>query len=174
MKDFSKFTKATLATGLLFIIYGYVCRAAGLNFFWESKSIGWAFILIGLIGLLSDRVRIKRKDKQKSIPEKIGIGVIIFILLVQTILISVIPFTDAFAVTKKYLLDNQELIDEVGQIEGFRLMPTGGIQKTTNSEGTYGAATINLTVKGQKKFKDVTVYVVKYVDQADWIVEGID
>ena len=71
MKNFSKFTKATLSIGLLFVIYGYVCRATGLYFFWESKSIGWAVIFIGLIGLLSDRVRIKKKDKKKSTLEKI-------------------------------------------------------------------------------------------------------
>jgi hypothetical protein len=89
-------------------------------------------------------------------------------------MVSIIPFKDAYAATKVYLQLNQELIDEVGQIEGFGLMPTGGIQKTTDSNGTYGEATINLTVKGQKKFKDITVHAVKHVDQADWILEEID
>jgi len=66
------------------------------------------------------------------------------------------------------------LNNEIGEIEGFGLIPTGGIQKTTDSQGTYGAATINLTIKGQKKFKDVTVYVIKYADQPEWIVEGFE
>lgn len=174
MKNLSKFTKVTLGIGLLLVVYGYVCRATELKFFWESKSIGWALFLIGLIGFLSSRISLRKNNNKKNLLEKIGIGVIVFILLVQIILISIIPFTDAFLISKKYIENNKEILEEVGHIEGFGLIPTGAIQKTTDTDGTYGSATINLTIKGQNKFKDVTVYVAKYVDKADWTVEGID
>ena len=170
MKNLGKLTKTFLAVGLVFVIYGYLIRLAGLYLFWESKSIGWAIIFIGLIGLLSDRIKTKKEKEKKSTFEKIGIGVIVFILLIQTILISVIPFTDAYLVAKKYIKDNQQLTDEIGNVESFGLIPTGGIQKATDSQGTYGSATINLTVKGEKKYKDITVYVVKYADQPEWRV----
>jgi hypothetical protein len=146
----------------------------GLYFFWESKSIGWAIIFIGLIGLLSDRINTKKEKEKKSILEKVGIGVIAFILLIQTILIAVIPFTDAYSVAKAYIKNNEQLTDEIGTVKGFGLIPTGGIQKTTDSRGTYGSATINLSIKGKKKYKDVTVYVVKYADQPEWTVEQMD
>mgnify|MGYP000294038924 CR=1 FL=1 len=174
MNNLSKFTKTFLAVGLIFVIYGYLSRLVGLYFFWESKSIGWAIIFIGLIGLLLDRIKIKKEKEKKSILEKIGIGVIAFILLIQTILIAVIPFTDAYSVAKEYIKNNEQLTDEIGTVNGFGLIPTGGIQKTTDSQGTYGSATINLTIKGKKKYKDVTVYVVKYADQPEWTVEQID
>lgn len=174
MNNLSKFTKTFLAIGLIFLIYGYLSRLVGLYFFWESKSIGWAIIFIGLIGLLLDRIKIKKEKEKKSIIEKIGIGVIAFILLIQTILIAVIPFTGAYSVAKEYIKNNEQLTEEIGTVEGFGLMPTGGIQKTTDSQGTYGSATISLTVKGEQKYKDVTVYVVKYADQPEWTVEQID
>ncbi|MFZ6050508.1 hypothetical protein [Halocola ammonii] len=174
MKNLSKFTQYFLGFGLVLIIYGYVSRIVGLYFFWESKSVGWGLILIGLIGLLSDRVRVKRKIDKNSVLEKIGIGLIVFIILIQTILITTLPFSEAYSVSKKFLTENQQVTDEVGKVEGFGIIPRGAIGKSTDSEGTYGAATLNLTVKGQKKYKDVTVYVFKYTDEPNWIVEEID
>lgn len=174
IKQLNKFTKTVLIAGLTLILYGYLCRIIGLYFFWESKSIGWAILFFGVIGFLSNRVKIKTTEKKKTLLEKIGIGLIIFILLIQTILIAVIPFTDAYSVAKNYLINDATLKNEIGNINGFGLIPTGGIQKTTDSSGEYGGATINLTVKGDKKFKDITIYVVKYADGPEWKVEGIE
>lgn len=174
IKQLNKLTKTILVTGLILILYGYLCRLIGLYFLWESKSIGWTLLFIGIIGFLSNRVKIKTTEKKKTLLEKIGIGLIIFILLIETILISVIPFTDAYSVSKAYLVNYPNLKTEVGNITGFGLIPTGGIQKTSDSSGEYGSATINLTVKGDKKFKDITIYVVKYADSPDWKVEGIE
>lgn len=174
IKQLNKFTKTVLIAGLISIFYGYLCRLIGIYFFWESKSIGWTLLFIGLIGFLSNRIKNKITEKKKTLLEKIGIGIIIFILLVQTILVTVIPFTDAYSVAKTYLTNDNSFKTEIGNITGFGLIPTGGIQKTTDSSGEYGSATINLTVKGDKKFKDITIYVVKNADSPDWKVEGIE
>ena len=174
IKQLNKFTKTVLIAGLSLNLYGYLCRIIGIDFFWESRSIGWTLIFIGVIGFLSNRVKIKTAEKKKTLLEKIGIGIIIFILLVQTILIAVIPFTDAYSVAKTYLINDANLKTEIGNITGFGLIPTGGIQKTTDSSGEYGSATINLTVKGGRAFKDITIYVVKNADSLDWRVEGIE
>jgi hypothetical protein len=174
IKQLNKFTKTVLIAGLTFILYGYLCRIIGFHLFWESKSIGWALLLIGLVGFLSNRININTTEKKKTLLEKIGIGIIIFILLVQTILIAVIPFTDAYSVAKTYLINDANVKTEIGNITGFGLIPTGGIQKTTDSSGEYGSATINLTVKGDRAFKDITIYVVKNADSPDWKVEGIE
>ena len=174
MQNLSKFTRLLLTAGLVFAFYGYVNRLTDLYFFWESKSIGWALIFLGLISFLSDRIRLNNRVGKKPIPEFAGIGIIVFILLVQTILIAVTPFTDAYAVTKKFLNEDKRSEKEFGKIVGFGLIPTGAFQKTTDSQGTYGSATINLTVKGQKKFKDLKIYVTKNVDQPEWIVEGVE
>ncbi|MFN8776588.1 MAG: hypothetical protein ACK5XV_07465 [Flavobacteriales bacterium] len=174
INQLNNFTKTVLVAGLIFILYGYLSRIAGIYFFWESKSIGWAILFTGIISFLAHRIKMKTPEANNTALEKIGIGVIVFVLLIQTILISMIPFTDACSVAKKHIIEGAALHNEIGAIHGFGLIPTGAIQKTINSSGEYGSATINLTVKGDLKFKDITIYVVKYADSPEWKVEGIE
>lgn len=173
-RQLSRRTKTLLFSGLLFIIYGYLCRAVGLYFFWESKSVGWTLLLIGIISFLADRIKIKKTEKRKHLVEQIIIGFICFIFLIQTILLTVIPFSDAFTVAKTYLQNNDDIKNEVGNVTGFGLIPTGGIQKSTDSQGESGNAAITLTVKGDKKFKDLIIYVVKRPDTTAWVVDGLE
>ena len=83
----SKFTKGLLLISLAVIIYGYFCRGIGLYFLWESKSIGWVLLFLGVINFLLERVRLKQRKKEKVTLERIGIGVVLFILSVQTVLL---------------------------------------------------------------------------------------
>jgi hypothetical protein len=140
----SKFTKTVLVIGLSLILYSYLARLIELYFFWDSKSIGWTVLFIGLIGFLSNRIKFKKSENEKAISEKIGIGFIIFILFVQTILMVIILFTDAYSVIKFYVKNDTRLKSQLGNIISFGLISTGGIQKTTDSNGEYGSTTINL------------------------------
>ena len=63
-------TTATIAAGLLLVIYGYVCRATGTNFFWESKSIAWAVVFIGIIAMLFNMVQVKRNSRNNLSSKK--------------------------------------------------------------------------------------------------------
>lgn len=173
-RQLTRRTKVLLTSGLILIIYGYMCRAVGLYFFWESKSIGWTLLLIGIISFLLDRIKFKKEDKRKYLLEQIVIGIICFVFLIQTILLTVIPFSDAFAVSKTYLQNNSNIKNEIGTVTGFGLIPTGGIQKSTDSQGESGNAAITLTVKGDKKFKDVIIYVIKRPDTTAWVVDGVE
>jgi hypothetical protein len=168
------FTRLALVVSLILLVYGYLCRFIGIYFFWESKSLGWAILLIGIIGLLSDRIKSKDDQNKKSIGEKIGIGLLVFILFLQCILVAVTPFTDAYESTKDYIKNNDTLRRELGEIRGFVLMPSGRFQKTTDSNGVYGNAEINLTIKGEKKYRDIVVYVAKSTDSPDWKVESLE
>lgn len=172
-KHLDKFTKTTLIIGFTLALYGYLARLLGLYFLWESKSIGWTILFIGIIGFLSNRIKFKKSEKKKVVLEKIGIGLIVFILFVQTLLMLIIPFTDAYSVAKSYVKNDSIIKSQLGDIIGFGLIPTGSIQKTTDSSGEYGNATINLTIKGDKKYMDATIYVVKYADTTAWKVEEI-
>ncbi len=174
LRRLSKLTKVLLAAGSLLIFYGYLCRSMQLYFFWESRAIGWNFFCMSLIMVLTDFIRVKSVLQKRTLPEKIGIGIISFILLVQAIFLVVIPFTDAYATASAYLPESPELCEEVGDISSFSLMPAGGIQETTDSSGQYGNAAISLIVKGEKKYADITIFVAKYPDSTAWKVEGID
>jgi hypothetical protein len=174
MKHLSKFTRFTLAIALVLLLYGYLCRAVGINFFWESKSLGWSILLIGLIGLLSDRIKVKAEHDQKTLLEKIGIGLLVFVLLIESILMAVIPFSNAYEAAKRHVKNNEALQTELGPIHGFGIIPTGAISKSSGSSGEYGNAEINLTIKGEKKFRDVVVFVVKTADSPDWKVVSLE
>ena len=85
----------------------------------------------------------------------------------------IIPNSDAYAAAKKHLENDQELIKEIGEIQGYGIIPMGSIQKSSGPKGSYGDASLNIIVKGKKKYKDVTLYVVKYIDESNWIVEEV-
>jgi len=173
-KQLNTFTKTALLAGLVLIIYGYLCRFTGLYFFWESKSIGWVLLFAGGIGFLLTSIKTKAAVKKNTLLEKIGIGVIAFSLLITIGLMAIMPFTDAYTASKKYLTNNPALRSEIGNIKSFSLMLTGGIQETRDSSGEYGNATINLIIKGDKKFKDVVLYVVKTADSPEWKVMAME
>lgn len=170
----SKFMKAILVAALLFTIYGYICRFAGIYFFWESKSIGWVLLFIALIGLLLQRIKMKKMINKESTGEKIAIGFIIFLLLVKTSLLVITPFTDAYAAAQKHLLNDSALQAEVGTIQGFSIIPSGKFNKSSHNGRDTGSAAITLILKGEKKFKEVTVFVTKQEDQNEWVVEGVE
>ena len=169
----NKFTKITLLTGAALILYGYLCRAVALYFFWESKYYGWSVIFIGIIGFLFTRIKSKRLQTRKTILEKIGVGILIFILLIQAVLLIVIPSTDAYKVSKDFLSANESLKSETGNIKSFNILPIGSIQKNSTNDKVSGNASIHLIVKGEKKFKDVIVHVEKAPD-TEWTVTGIE
>jgi hypothetical protein len=170
----NKFMKAIFIAAMLFILYGYVCRMAGIYFFWESKSIGWMLLCIAFIGLLLQRIKMKKMIRKKTIIEKTGIGFIIFTLFIKILLLAITPFTDAYAAAQQQLLNDPTIQKEIGTIHGFSIVPTGGIHTSTQTGKGNGSASITLILKGEKKFKEVTVVVTKNEDQQEWVVEEVE
>lgn len=60
LKTLNKFTKTLLITGIVLILYGNISRIIDIYFFWESKSIGWNILFIGIIGLLLSLIKQKK------------------------------------------------------------------------------------------------------------------
>ena len=84
-----------------------------------------------------------------------------------------IPNTDAYEAAKVYLKNSSELKTEIGEVTGHTILPSGSIQTTTDSNGTYGSAAISLIIKGENKFIDRTIYVNKLPDE-DWVVVAVE
>ena len=61
----SRLSKTILSIGLIFLIYGYLCRLLKVDFFWDSKMIGWIVLFIALLSYWIDlrRTRIQRGQK---------------------------------------------------------------------------------------------------------------
>ena len=151
------------------LLYGYLCRLLGIYFFWESKTLGWTLLIITVINLLRQRIQFKKSQDKKTLSEKIGIGLAIFVLLAQTILFIVFPQTDAYKIAKQYLQTDKSVSNEVGEVTSIFLVPTGGISIQSSSAGQTGQANFNFIVKGKTKFKDINIQVVKEVD-SNWTI----
>ncbi len=161
------FTRTVLSIGTILLIYGYFCRIVGLYFFWESKSIGWAFICIGIITFLQGNIKYKRLNDKNSVAEKIGIAVFSFILLVQSVLIIFIANSNAYNTAKSYIKNNESLKTEIGAIKAITIIPFGGMSVSSSQSGETGQGNIYVTVKGSKKYKDLNLFVIKDLD-TDW------
>lgn len=172
IKNLRTLTKVVIITGLSFILFGFIARKAGIYFFWESSWIGKTIFLIGLVLLLTDWKNNRRSKNLKTVWNKIGIGIVIFIITAKTIVAVILPRTEAYEIAKNQVKNNSEIIAEIGQVNSISFIPTGGIQVTKDSNGKYGSATVCLILKGAKKYRIVTILVNKYPD-TDWIVEQI-
>jgi hypothetical protein len=165
-------TKIISLLAVVLLIYGYLCRWFSIYFFWDSKSIGWTLLLIGTISYLIDNIAIRDSQNKKTILNKIGIGLLSFIIVVGAIFsISVRLFSDSYDVATDFIKNDNSLKEELGGINGFSLVTTGSIQTETNSEGEFGLADFELTAKGEKKFKDLTIQLIKNPDNPNWKVE---
>jgi hypothetical protein len=178
MKDFisqlSVLTKTLVLFGLICILYSYICRFIGFYFFWESESIGWSLLFCGIISFLFDRINLKQSKREKVVLERIGVGIAGFLLVIQAVLFVSFYNSEAYLVAKDSLLTNKTLTSEIGEITGFSLNSNGEINLRTDSAGEHGDAVIQMIAKGDKRFKDVTVYVVKHTKKRVWEVEGIE
>jgi hypothetical protein len=169
------FLKVVCVLGLTFMLYGYLCRLAGIYFFWESKSVGWVLLFIALLGLIKQRIQHKKKENKhyKAYTEKAGIVVIVFSLLLKIGVFFLVSSSAVFKDAKNFLLNDSTTIAELGEIKSFSVVPWGGMNKSIDSTGMHGAATIILILKGEKKYKQLTISLGKYPDRKGWKVESI-
>lgn len=170
------FLKLVCVSGLLFILYGYLCRLAGIYFFWESKSIGWFLLFVALFGLIRKRIRKKKRENPdyKAYTEKCGIAIAIFSLLLKVAVFFLVSSSAAFADAKKFLLKDSLTIAELGEIKSFSVVPWGGMNAPCDSTEIRKSAKIILILKGEKKYKQLTVSLIKYPDQKEWEVKRIE
>lgn len=158
MKKINTFTKLFLALGLLLIAYGYICRCFEIYFFWESKYIGWGVLLIGIIGLFTHSIKIKKEKNKSRIVENIGIGMIVVILATVPLSYIIFPQLAVYPLATKYLYTNKELQSEIGDLKAYTLLPKGGYEEGDNGGSIHGSAVFTFIVKGEKKYKEVQVF----------------
>jgi len=165
--------KVTFGVSICLIIFGYLVRMADLFFFWESKPLGFSLLLVSLAIILRKDITTRKNKKLKNIWSHIGFWLISFIVFVKVLMLVIIPNTDAYEAANLYLKNNSDLKTEIGEVTGHTILPSGSIQTTTDSNGTYGSAAISLIIKGENKFIERTIYVNKSPDE-DWAVVAVE
>ena len=174
MKEFdklSKLNKALVWLTIAFLIYGYLCRIIGLYFFWETKTIGWTLLFVTIISILIQRIKTKKIANKKTLSEKIFIGIIVFILLIQSIIFIVTPQTDAYKSAKQFLVTDKTIANEIGEVNDIFLVPVGGMSMSSSSAGQTGQADLNFIIKGKNKFKDINLQLTKELETNWTIIE---
>ena len=167
LKSLSSFTKALILATAVFLLYGYLCRLIGIYFFWESKTIGWTLFWVAIISALRDSLKAKRLKNNSTLPEKIGIGICVFVLLIKGVLFFAIPQTDIYTSALNFVKQDKLVRDEVGDIKSVFFVPFGGFSMSSGPEGSKGDADIYFVVKGSKKYVDLNLLMNKEMD-TDW------
>lgn len=161
-----------LLAGLALVIYGYVCRAIDLYFFWDSRIFGWLLIIAaGLVYLFGIR-RTRKQEGKRTIWATIGIIFFGIFLVLLPIIIIILRNSNAFAAATQYISSSPELKEKLGEVKGFGLAPTGSVEIQTNEMGETGQASLNITVMGDKKYMDLTVDLIKEAN-GDWKVVSL-
>lgn len=158
-----------LVTGIVLIVYGYLARLIPVYFFWESKDIGWFLLFVLLVVYLVKRVK-QRKGIKKTIVEKIVIAITSLILLLQVLFWTIIPNHDFFAAAKQFIGTHKGLLSQTGEIRSFYIVPQGSFNSSSKNGENSGTAQIKLVVKGEKRYKDIALYLVKENNADGWQV----
>ena len=165
IKPLNKSTKIVFIAAGILLIYGFICRM-GIYFFWESKEVGILLLMLGICMFLSQQIKNKKKLNKNTIGEKIAIGFICFILAADIWAIALAANFDLYTIAKSSLLNNDELINEIGGIKGFSVVQIHSISITTWKNKDSGSADINLIVNGAKKYEDIQLYMSKNYDSS--------
>ena len=169
----TKFTKTALIAGLVFLIYGYLSRQLNIYFFWESKELGWVTLFVALTAYLFQLLKQRKLQKKKTIWIKFGIGFLLFGFAISTVVIIIFLNSEAYQTAIEYLKTDTEIKKEMGDINGFGIIPMGQIQSSTNNGIESGDAIFNITLKGNIKYKDIIIY-LKKLPQTNWTVISIE
>lgn len=150
-------TKSILIVAIILLIYGYLCRMVGLNFFWESKMIGWILLFLALLFYWIDLSKRRRQLGKKTIWVTIGISILFLFLLIAPVAIVLLKTSKAYDTAVEYLRSDPKIREEVGNVKGFGLIPAGSVETTTINGVESGYATFQIIVRGSRKYKDVII-----------------
>jgi hypothetical protein len=170
LNSFSRITRTAIFATLVFLLYGYLCRLLSLYFFWESKSIGWTLFWIAIILILRERIKSKMTQKKSTIPEKIGIGFCILILLAKGVIFFATQQTSAYDKALVFINADKSIREQVGSVNGVSLIPYGSFSMSSGPEGTQGQADLYFIIKGSKKYAELNLSMEKDTD-TEWKIE---
>ncbi len=159
-----------LVSGILLIIFDFSVRLLKIYSFWESGYIGWFLIICFSLVYLFKKVKVKKREKKRTWLETIGIGILSLVVIVQLVLVIVIPRSDAYAAAKAYLSSDQEIINELGGAHSFFVGPLGTINLSSGPDGSTGDAQLIVIAKGDKKYGEFELTLVKTADKEAWEV----
>lgn len=167
LKHLSIITRVLAVVTIVLLFYGYLCRIAGLYFFWESRTIGWLLFEVLIIVALTDLIKYKKPRQKNTIPEKIGIGLCVFIIVIQALLFFIPRQTSVYGQIITFIKTSPDIQSQVGTVNGIFMVPVGSIAMSSDSSGTVGQGDLYFVIKGSEKYIDLNLLINKEYD-TDW------
>lgn len=160
-------------TAITLYVCGHILKSSQIYFFWESIDVGYILFLLSLILIVRFDIKERKLNKVKSTVSKIIFGVLMLLLLTDIAVAIIIPNTDAYEVATKHFVEDKEITSHIGVVSGFYSTSESGIQVNSSESGTSGSASINLIMKGDKKYVEYYVYLEKNVG-SEWQIIHIE
>ena len=157
--------------GILMMIYSIVAEKLDIYLFWESSLIGFLTLLLGLILLLLSIIK-SRKQQRKGFKSLVILtGLISFTLLLFVVIFFGFFYnSDAYLTSKSYLIHNEVLKNELGNINDVSIVLSGEMTSgiSNGKVQTNGTAEFLLTVKGEQKYKKEVISLTR--KENTWVV----
>ena len=172
MKYVNNLTKLLLGIWFILFVYSIIAKTVPIYFFWESSFICWTFFFLALSSLVYN---ISKLTSNNTISDVSKISVLVFIAPVffTYFFIFGMKSSKPFYELQEYIVENENLKNDVGEISQLSILPMGSYQSTKNSNGTFGEAQFNVILKGKIKYKKISAHIVKEIDSSGWRVIDI-
>ena len=143
--------------GILLLIYGYLCRLLSIYFFWDSKHFGWILMAIGLMSFLIDQRKARVAQKKNIFFVRIGIGIIVIVFAIVGSAMIMITASSSYQDAIEGIKKHGMIKDELGNIRGVSLFPTGSGILSLVYGRTPGPSRIIVTVRGEHEYRDTEI-----------------
>lgn len=173
LKNIGTPLKILTILALALILYGYLARILNIFYFWESKSIGFGLLLISIAKFIFHDINGRRENKMHRIVFYIIFGILCLAIFMKGLMAIVIPNSDAYNAATKLLKTDPELIAEVGKISSFSYLTSASMATHKDKYGTTGHANLTLIVKGNNKFIEKNVVLLKELEE-DWKIISLN
>ena len=150
-------TKVIFIIAFLLLIYGYLCRLLNIYFFWDSKHFGWIMLATGLMGFFIDLKKILEAQKKSSFLPRFFIGVIIVAFGIAGGAILLLHSSKAYQDTVENIKIDGVIKNEIGDIKGIGLFPSGTGFLDFAFNVNSGPSTFIITVRGSSVIKDMEI-----------------
>ncbi len=162
----NKFTLIGGLTGVFLVFFGWFVENQQLDFFWESRDIGIALLVLTFgVHLTIWKAYIIPRISEESKPIWTGIFQV-FLGTTFVIQIIIVNVSTPVETAKQSIRNNRNVINEIGEIEGFGLI-VNGVPTIISSR----SANFNIVVKGSKEIQRYDIELLKENDQ--WIINSI-
>ena len=158
--------------GILMLVYGYLCRLFTIYFFWDSKHFGWILVTAGILGLFIDQRKSRLAQKRSIFFIRIGTGLLVFAFTVMSGAVLVVKTSGVYDAAAELIKLDGAIKNEIGDVRGFGLFPTGPEILRIANGATDGTASFVVTVRGDKAYRDVKVN-LQGSAQTGWHVSSV-